>query len=72
MLLIRQLPFHRPCDMSHKAGIQNDVVCLSDRLQMEVEDDPLGLGLGLGLGSEEISTPAPQSTGGTLKIGEGC
>ena len=37
-----------------------------------VEEDPLGLGLGLGLGSDDISPSPPKSTGGTLKIGEGC
>lgn len=41
-------------------------------VEAAAEDDPLGLGLGLGLGSDDISPPAPQSTGGTLKIGEGC
>jgi len=41
-------------------------------VQAAEEEDSLGLGLGLGLGPEGDLAPAPQSSGGTLKIGEGC
>ncbi|MCW8964494.1 MAG: rhodanese-like domain-containing protein [Gammaproteobacteria bacterium] len=41
-------------------------------VQAAEEEDSLGLGLGLGLGPEGDLAPAPQATGGTLRIGEGC